>query len=149
MPAWIDSGFGDYARRMPRELGLKLIEVRPEPRRDVHPGARAIERLNEAEATRIRSAIPDGYFTVALDEHGHAWRTRDLANRLAGWRMDARDVAFVIGGADGLARSVKQEADLLWSLSSLTLPHGLVRVVVAEQLYRAHSVLKNHPYHRE
>ena len=145
MPGWVDAGFEAYAKRMPREARLELVEVKAEPRE----GAPAVERLTQAEARRIRSAFPSDAFKVALDERGRACTTRELAERLQGWQMGGRDVAFIIGGPDGLAEGIRSEADWLWSLSSLTLPHALVRVVVAEQLYRASSILKNHPYHRE
>ena len=147
MPAWIDAGFEEYARRMPREAQVNLIEVKPEPRAENDAGS--VERLVEAEAKRIAHAIPKGAFKVALDERGRMCTTRELAQRMASWHMEGRDVAFVIGGADGLARELKSTAGFLWSLSPLTLPHALVRVVLAEQLYRAHTILKNHPYHRE
>jgi 23S rRNA (pseudouridine1915-N3)-methyltransferase len=145
MPAWVDAGFDEYARRMPREAPLRLVEVKPEPRGEATP----VERLTETEGKRIRLALPAGCFKVVLDERGRPSTTRELAQRIESWQMDGRDVAFVIGGADGLAPAVTREADWLWSLSPLTLPHGLVRVVVAEQLYRAWSITKNHPYHRE
>lgn len=145
MPGWIDAGFADYARRMPRETRLTLIAVRPEPRET----SAAVERLREAEARRIRSAIPAGAFKVVLDESGRTCSTKALAGKLQGWQMQGRDVAFVVGGPDGLADGIFSEADWIWSLSPLTLPHGLVRVLLAEQLYRASSILKNHPYHRE
>ena len=146
MPAWVDAGYEEYSKRMPREAPLKLVEVKAEPRTDE---GGSVERITEAEARRVKSAIPQGALKVVLDEHGKLFSTKDLAARIEGWQMDGRDVAFVIGGADGLAGSVKRDADVMWSLSPLTLPHGLVRVVLAEQIYRAWSILKNHPYHRE
>jgi 23S rRNA (pseudouridine1915-N3)-methyltransferase len=145
MPAWINAGFEDYARRMPRESRLQLTEVKPQLR----AGAGTAQTVLEAEHKRIRAALPAGCYTVVLDERGKLLATRDLAKRLSGWREAGRDVGFVIGGADGTAAGLQRDADLLWSLSPLTLPHGLVRVVLAEQLYRAASILANHPYHRE
>jgi 23S rRNA (pseudouridine1915-N3)-methyltransferase len=144
MPAWVDAGWKDYARRMPREFALELCELKPEPRARGKP----VERLLAAEAVRIAAACKDAQI-VALDERGEAWTTRVLAVKLSRWRDEARDVAFVIGSADGLAESVRQRAAATVALSALTLPHGLVRVVVAEQLYRAVSLLTRHPYHRE
>lgn len=144
MPAWIAAGFDEYARRMPREAPVQLIEVKPEPR----SGSSDLARLMAAEAKRIAAALPPAAVRIALDERGRMWSTRELAERLAAWQMDGRDVAFMIGGADGLDGALRRQADFQWSLSSLTLPHGLVRVIVAEQLYRAQSILKNHPYHR-
>ena len=147
MPAWVDAGFEDYARRMPREAPLKLLEVKAEPRAEQEAGN--VERITEAEAKRIAAALPKGAVKVVLDERGRACTTRELASRVAGWQMEGRDVAFIVGGADGLSNAMKRDAVVMWSLSPLTLPHGLVRVVVAEQLYRAHTILRNHPYHRE
>ena len=145
MPAWVTSGFEEYAKRMPREMPVLLKELKPAHR------SRAADagRWRQDEAGRISDAVPAGALRVVLDEHGRSFPTRRLAGHLERWRGDGRDIAFVIGGADGLAPAVRESADLLWSLSPLTLPHGLVRVVLAEQLYRAASLLANHPYHRE
>ena len=145
MPAWIEAGFGEYAKRMPREAALELVQIRPEPRTSGAP----VERLMAAEGKRVRAALPQGSFKVVLDERGQVCTTKALARRLENWLMAGRDVAFVIGGPDGLEEGFRGEADWLWSLTPLTLPHGLVRVLVAEQLYRASSILKNHPYHRD
>ena len=145
MPDWINTGFEDYARRMPREMPLALTELKPEPRGD-KPGAAV--RILEQEAQRIEAALPKSGLTVVLDETGNSVSTRALADRIMHWRADGRDVSFVIGGADGTAARLKKSADWLWSLSPLTLPHGLVRVLLAEQLYRAASIIGNHPYHR-
>ena len=145
MPEWIDAGYEDYARRMPLTFRTRLIEVRAEPRNDHTPVARAVE----AEAKRIDAAVPPGCARVVLDERGRSCTTRELAQRLSAWQLDARDVALIIGGADGLLPALRQNADWVWSLSALTLPHALVRVIVAEQLYRAASILGNHPYHRD
>ncbi len=147
LPDWLDSGFNQYAKRMPRDMPLNLIELKPEARRD-EPGSSAAARVLEKEAQRIEAALPKGALSVVLDETGKAVSTQQLAQRLDRWRGDGRDVAFVIGGADGTAARLKSGADWLWSLSPLTLPHGLVRVLLAEQLYRAVSILNNHPYHR-
>lgn len=143
MPAWVDSGFAEYAGRMPREARIELAALKPAPR------GGPVKRVLEAEGERISSALPADCVKVVLDERGAQVRTVDLARRIARWREMGRDVAFIVGGADGLADSVKKSADFVWSLSLLTLPHGLARVVLAEQLYRAHSILHNHPYHRE
>ena len=145
MPAWIAAGFEEYARRMPRTLPLRLTEIKPEPRGTAIP----VSRLTEAEAKRIRSALPADCAKVVLDERGRACTTRDLAQRLEQWQTEGREVVFIIGGADGLSAELRDDAHWLWSLSPLTLPHGLVRVIVAEQLYRATSILANHPYHRD
>jgi 23S rRNA (pseudouridine1915-N3)-methyltransferase len=142
MPGWVDAGFAEYAGRMPREARVELIALKPAAR-----GA-SRERLLEAEARSILAALPTRSVRVALDERGAALSTMGLARRIAQWRQTGRDVAFIVGGAEGLAGSVTKSADLAWSLSPLTLPHGLARVVLAEQLYRAVSILHNHPYHR-
>ncbi len=147
LPDWQESGFNVYARRMPRDMLLTLTELKPEARRD-EPGSSAATRVLEKEALRIDAALQKDVIKIVLDETGKAVTTQQLAQRLARWRDDARDVAFVIGGADGTAARLKSGADWLWSLSPLTLPHGLVRVILAEQLYRAVSILNNHPYHR-
>ncbi len=147
MPAWIKAGFEEYARRMPRDARLVLTEIKPESRGAA--AAPAVERMLRAEHKRILAALPTGCHKVVLDERGKSFSTRQLADSIARWREAGRDVAFVIGGADGTSGALKQEAGMLWSLSPLTLPHALVRVVLAEQLYRAMSILNRHPYHRE
>lgn len=144
MPGWVDTGFDEYARRLPREFPLELIEIKPQPRER----GRSVAQMLAAEATRIESACT-GLRTVALDEHGDAWSTRDFANRLREWRDAGTDIAFIIGSADGLADAVKSRAAAVVALSAMTLPHGLVRVVLAEQIYRAVSLLGGHPYHRD
>lgn len=144
MPAWVDAAFDDYARRMPPEMRIELREVRPEPR----SGGRAPAALMALEASRIRSQIPKRAQLVMLDERGRDIDTRQLAGLLQTWRDGGEDVAFVIGGADGLDPTLKAEAATLLRLSSLTLPHGMVRILLAEQLYRAWSLNNGHPYHR-
>jgi len=143
MPAWVNAGFAEFAGRMPRETRIELVAVKPVAR-----GA-PLQRVIEAEGKRILAALPAGCTRVALDERGALLRTTDLVRRVVQWRQAGRDVAFIVGGADGLAESVTKSTDLVWSLSPLTLPHGLARVMLAEQLYRAASILHNHPYHRE
>lgn len=143
MPAWVNAGFAEYADRMPREARMELIALKPAAR-----GA-PLQRMLDAEGKRILAALPADCIRVALDERGTLLSTMELARRVARWREAGHDVAFIVGGADGLAESVRKAAHLVWSLSPLTLPHGLARVVLAEQLYRADSVLRNHPYHRE
>jgi 23S rRNA (pseudouridine1915-N3)-methyltransferase len=144
MPAWVTAGFDDYAKRMPREFGFELVELKPEARSRGKP----IAQLLAAEAVRIRTAVA-GFRVIALDEHGAAWTTRQLAEQLGRWRDEAKDVAFVIGSADGLDPAMKRSADAVVALSAMTLPHGLARVLLAEQLYRAVSLNSGHPYHRE
>ena len=144
LPAWVDAGWNEYARRMPPAFPLELIELKPEPRDRGKP----LSQLLAAEATRIAAACRDAR-VVALDERGQPWTTRRLAEALGRWRDESHDVAFVIGSADGLADAVKRGAAAVVAVSALTLPHGLVRIVLAEQLYRAVSLLAGHPYHRE
>ena len=144
MPGWIESGFAEYAKRMPAECRIFLKEVKPVER---HGGLSA-ESAMAQERLRIDAAIPKGARVIALDEHGRDLTSVQLAQQLQSWRDDARDVALVIGGADGLDPELKRQATLLLRVSSLTLPHGMVRVLLAEQLYRAWSITQNHPYHR-
>jgi 23S rRNA (pseudouridine1915-N3)-methyltransferase len=145
MPGWVDAGFADYAKRMPRELRVELIEVRPEPRDRGKP----VDALLAAEARRMETCVPPLACRVALDERGREFSTSALAHWLRERSGDGRDIAFLIGGPDGLAGEVKQRAALRLRLSAMTLPHALARVVLAEQLYRCACILRNHPYHRE
>ena len=144
MPGWIDEAFDEYAKRMPRGLKTELIEIRPEPR----SSGRTPQQLMQAEAARIERALPRGAYRVALDERGREMTTGELARWLDARRRDGSDLAFLIGGADGLAEETKRGAQATLRLSAMTLPHGLARVLLAEQLYRAASILENHPYHR-
>jgi len=144
MPSWIESGFDEYARRMPPESRIQLKEIKPVER----SGGRSAETVMAAERTRIEAALPKGACVVALDERGRDLTSVQLAEAMQRWRGEGRDVAFVIGGADGLDAGFKAGADMLLRISSLTLPHGMVRVLLAEQLYRAWSITRNHPYHR-
>ncbi len=144
-PVWVTAGWAEYAKRMPRELPLELLEIKPAPRST----GKTAQAMMALEATRIEAQLPAGCRRIALDERGEAPTTRQLADRLAKWMASGDDVAFIIGGPDGLDARIKDNADETMRLSSLTLPHALVRVILAEALYRAASVLKGHPYHRE
>jgi 23S rRNA (pseudouridine1915-N3)-methyltransferase len=144
MPAWIEAGFSEYAKRMPPECRVHLKEIKPIER----SGSRTAETVMAQERAKIEAAIPKGARIVALDERGKDLTTAQLAHLLTQWQQDGRDVTFVIGGADGLDPGFKASADMLMRISSLTLPHGMVRVLLAEQLYRAWSITQNHPYHR-
>ena len=144
MPAWVAAGFDDYAKRLPRECALELVELKAEPR----DRGRTVEQTLGAEGKRIAAATT-GFAIVALDERGVRWSTQELADHLRQWREGGRNVAFVIGSADGLHADVKAKALAVVSLSAMTLPHGLARVILAEQIYRATSILAGHPYHRE
>ena len=143
------NGFEDYARRMPREARIQLTEIKPAPRPRQASSAGATARILAAEKTRFLAAIPPGCVRIALDERGKQLTTADLARKLTVWMQGGRDVAFMIGSADGLDQELKMNADLLLGLSVMTLPHAMVRVLLAEQLYRATSMIQNHPYHRE
>ncbi|MCE2969861.1 MAG: 23S rRNA (pseudouridine(1915)-N(3))-methyltransferase RlmH [Burkholderiales bacterium] len=142
-PAWAQAAIDDYLARLPADFAVTIKELKPEPRQ-----GQPVERIMAAEVERLRAAIPADAVTVALDEHGQDWTTAKLAAQLQRWRDEALPVAFAIGGADGLDAQFKREARLLLRLSSLTLPHALARVLLVEQLYRAWSMLANHPYHR-
>jgi len=144
MPAWVQEGFSDYARRLAPDTALELREVKPESRTTGKTPA----QMMALEARRIEAALPSGCLRIALDERGRDMTTMALAQAMDGWRGDGRDVAFVIGGADGLDGEFKRSCDQLMRLSSMTLPHAMVRVLLAEQLYRAWAILHNHPYHR-
>jgi 23S rRNA (pseudouridine1915-N3)-methyltransferase len=144
-PQWVVAGWAEYAKRMPRELALELLEIKPESR----TSGKTAEAMMALEATRIEAQLPASCRRIALDERGDAPTTRQLADRLAKWMANGDDVAFLIGGPDGLDARIKHTAHETMRLSSLTLPHALVRVILAEALYRAASVLKGHPYHRD
>lgn len=149
MPAWVEQGFQDYARRLPPECRLCLHEVEPAVRPKAAAGSPAlVARIREDEGARLLRATPAGALAVALDLTGRPWSTEQLAAELSGWLAGGRDVALLVGGPDGLSPAVLAQAERRWSLSPLTFPHPLVRVILAEQLYRAWSILAGHPYHR-
>lgn len=145
LPSWADQAYAEFAQRMPREAPLGLIEVRPEPRTSGKP----VAALLAAEAQRIRQALPAHCRLVVLDERGEDVTSRALVERMRRWQFAGEDVALVLGGPDGLAPEIKAAAAETLRLSSLTLPHALARVLLAEALYRAASLDRNHPYHRE
>ena len=144
MPAWISDAFGEYAKRMPPDCRITLREIKPVDR----SSSRTAEVVMAQERTRIEALIPKGARVIALDEHGKDLTTVQLSQQFTQWQQDGRDVIFIIGGADGLDPEIKTKADILLRISSLTLPHGMVRVILAEQLYRAWTITQNHPYHR-
>lgn len=145
MPDWVVRGYQEYAKRMPPACRLQLVEI-PLKKRAKNAD---LVRLQEEEGARMLAAIPRQARVIALDERGQNWNTRQLSAQLGDWLQGGQDVALLVGGPEGLASACKQRAQQHWSLSPLTLPHPLVRVVLAEQLYRAWSLLNNHPYHRE
>ena len=144
LPEWVAKGCAEYIKRMPRELPLVVTEIKPEPR-----GSKTREQLLSAEKTRLQAALAGFNRIVVLDERGTDLTTVKLAQRLEDWMREGGDTAFIIGGADGIDEELKQRAASMIRLSSLTLPHAMARLVLCEQLYRAVSVVKNHPYHRE
>ena len=144
LPDWVAQGCAEYIKRMPRELPLAVVEIKPEPR-----GSKTREQLLAAEKSRLQAALQGFSRIVVLDERGVDLTTLKLAQRLENWMLEGGDTAFIIGGADGIDEELKQRADDMIRLSSLTLPHAMARLVLCEQLYRAISVVKNHPYHRE
>lgn len=144
MPHWVKQGYDEYAKRLPKDCELVLKEIAPGQR-----GKNCdVARIVRDESDRILAAIPVGSHVVALDLSGKSWTTPELAESLQRWQECGNPIALLVGGPDGLADSVKQRAAEFWSLSPLTFPHPLVRIIVAEQLYRAWSILHNHPYHR-
>lgn len=145
MPDWVTKGYLEYARRLNSDCRLKLIEIAPGKR-----GKNAdLVRIKKTEGDKILQAIPKACLVVALEVKGKPWSTQELSQQLNHWLHGGQDVALLIGGPEGLSEACVARADIKWSLSPLTLPHPLVRVLLSEQLYRAYSILKNHPYHRE
>ncbi len=144
MPDWIETGFNEYARRLKTTMPLQLTEIATTRKSNSQDSKTVIRE----EGEKILSAIPDRAWVIALDEHGKQWDSKGLAGQLEKWAGHSSNIVLMIGGADGLDKACLDRADQTWSLSPLTLPHVLVRVVVAEQIYRAWSLNNNHPYHR-
>lgn len=145
MPSWVSEGYREYAKRMPPGTALQLVEIKPETRNS----GKTVAQMLAAEAQRIRAALPKGGRVIALDERGKDFTTCGLAVQLETWMQERGALVFLIGGADGLDASLKSAAAMQLRLSGMTLPHGLARVLLAEQLYRALSIIGGHPYHRE
>ncbi len=143
-PGWVDEAVAGYTSRYPRDWRFELLALKAAAR-----GGRAAHAAIDREGRDLLSRLSDGERVVLLDERGTAFTSRQLADRLAGWQIDGRDVALVIGGPDGVSDDVRNRAELVWSLSRMTLPHGLARVLVTEQLYRAWALTTGHPYHRD
>lgn len=144
MPGWVTQGVEEYRKRLPREMALEIVELSPGPRQKSADPAKAIR----VEGDRLLSKIRDNELVVALDVEGKPWSTPTLAERMGDWQMSGSDVSLLIGGPDGLDQRCLSRANLRWSLSPLTLPHPLVRVLLAEQLYRGWTLMTGHPYHR-
>lgn len=144
MPDWVETASCDYAERMPAHCQLLIKEISAGKR-----GKNAdLQRIREAEGEKLLAAIPQGALVIALDVRGKSWSTETLAEQLDSWLLEQQDVVLLVGGPEGLSAACLQRADVKWSLSALTFPHPLVRVMVTEQLFRAWSILSNHPYHR-
>ena len=144
MPSWVETGCNEYSKRMPPELRIETIEIALGARGKNQPASKAIEKESQA----LLKAIGPRDFVVALDVIGRSLSTEQLARKLADWQMDGRDICLIIGGPDGLSKECLARADMRWSLSDLTLPHPLVRIVLMEQMYRAWTINAKHPYHR-
>ena len=145
LPAWINQGVEEYQKRFPRELNLSLSEI-PAGRRSKSANP---EKAMKEECDRILDGLSPGTHLIVLDEHGRRQATNDLAGHMRNWMQEGRSIGLVIGGADGLHAELKKQANESWSLSDLTLPHGLARILLLEQLYRAWTLINNHPYHRQ
>lgn len=143
-PAWIKEGYDEYAKRLPSSYALELIEI-PAEKRTANAD---LKRITEREGEKLLAAIKPDTRVIALDVKGKLWTTEELAKELAEWQQEGRNVDLLVGGPDGLSAQCLQKAEQKWSLSTLTFPHILVRLIVAEQIYRAYSILQQHPYHR-
>ncbi|MEH6449959.1 MAG: 23S rRNA (pseudouridine(1915)-N(3))-methyltransferase RlmH [Oleispira sp.] len=144
MPSWVEQGYKEYAKRLPSDCNLELVELA-----SGHRGkSTSVTKVKQQEGEMLLKAIKPQEWVVALDVKGKPWSTEQLSEQLAGWRMDGKDICLLIGGPDGMSDEVMARANQRWSLSNLTLPHPLVRIVMAEQVYRAWTILQNHPYHK-
>ena len=145
MPVWVDSAFTEYSKRLPKKINFNLIEIVPATRsKNTNP-----EQLKKIEEEKITTSITNNSLVIALDEKGKSINSRELSIELQTWIDNQQHVSILVGGADGLSPSIKNKADEIWSLSKMTLPHNLVRIVIIEQIYRAWSIINHHPYHRE
>ncbi len=144
MPSWVNDGFNEYAKRFTGACSLVLCEIPAEKR----PKNADVPRIIEREGEKLLAAIKPGHHVIVLDVKGQSWSSEQLATHIKHWQSDGRHIDMLIGGPDGLSHACLQKAETKWSLSPLTLPHPLVRIILAEQLYRAVSILQNHPYHR-
>ncbi len=144
MPEWVQHGYKEYIKRIGAGLQIELMEISPEKR-----GKSAdVQRIMQKEAERMRQSIPRGNFVIALDKEGKSWSTENLADKIANWQQDGTNVSLLIGGPEGMTPELLQQADARISLSAMTFPHPIVRIILAEQLYRAYSILSHHPYHK-
>lgn len=144
MPSWVKTAVNEYSKRMPRDCAIELQEIAPAKRNKTMSAQKAMQ----IEAKSLEKAMNSQHHTIALDIPGKPWSTQDVANKLADWRELGKNIDFIIGGADGISPEILNRVQDSWSLSNLTLPHPLVRVMLTEQLYRAWTLLNHHPYHR-
>ncbi len=144
MPDWIQTGINHYQKQLPTQLNFSLIALEAQKRK-----GKNIAQIKELEGELILKAVKDSHLVIAFDEHGKQHTTKDIAQNLSNWQQSGDTISLIIGGADGLSDAVKSHVNLLWGLSNLTLPHSMARLLAVEQIYRAHSLLTNHPYHRE
>lgn len=143
-PSWIREGYEEYAKRLPSSCALELVEIPAEKRTNNAD----LKRIGEREGEKILAAIKPTNLVIALDVKGASWSTEELAANLKNWLQEGRNIDLLIGGPEGLSAACRQKAEVKWSLSPLTFPHILVKLIIAEQIYRAHSILQQHPYHR-
>ena len=148
MPDWVEAGYAEYAKRMPRDVVVEMVELPLAQRTKSSDLSKAMEKEGEAILASIGSSLGKGEQIIALEVKGRPWTTEQLAENVASWKMSGVNYCLLIGGPDGLAPEVSALASIKWSLSPLTLPHPLVRILVIEQLYRACTILQNHPYHK-
>ena len=144
MPDWIQTGINHYQKQLPTQLNFNLIALEAQKRK-----GKNIAQIKELEGELILKSVKDSHLVIAFDEHGKQHTTKVIAQNLSDWQQSGDTISLIIGGADGLSDTVKSHANLLWGLSNLTLPHSMARLLAVEQIYRAHSLLTNHPYHRE
>jgi len=144
MPHWVNEAYQDYSKRLRQDCQLKLLDL-PAIKRTKNAD---LAKIKDHESDKLIQAIPKGDWVVALEVKGQSWSTEKLSEKMSQWMQQGQHVSLLIGGPEGMNEQCRQRADQLWSLSQLTLPHPMVRVIVAEQLYRAWSIIKNHPYHR-
>lgn len=144
MPSWVCAGYAEYAQRMPSDYRLELIEITPEKRTKNSD----VAKIMTTEEMKITASVPKGSYCIALDRIGRTMDTKTLAKRLQTWHDDQQSICFIVGGPEGLSEAFLKNADEIWSLSAMTLPHPLVRIVLSEQIYRAWTITINHPYHR-
>ena len=145
MPAWIETAVKEYSKRLPKNIQFKIIEITPA----IRSKNNSAENYKQKEQKNIEATLSSDSIIIALDEKGKSLNSQNLANQLQAWNDENQHISLIIGGADGLSDDIKKKANQLWSLSAMTLPHGLVRVMVVEQIYRAWTITQNHPYHRE